>query len=306
MPDQIEILSDEFKSIVGGSPQVEEIASGMAFCEGTCWVPERGILVWSDIPNNRLMQWSEKDGASVFRSPCGNTNGNTVDLQGRILSCETSGRKVSRTEPDGSVVTVVDRYRGRRLTSPNDIVVKSDGSVWFTDPDYGALHPELGHGEKAEQDRNGVYHVVPETGEITRVSGDFDKPNGIAFSPDEKTLYVSDTGRTHGEFRNHHIVAFDVGSDGISLANPRVVAEFDPWVPDGFRVDVDGNLYVSIGDGIHVVNSSGEMLGKIHTPEVAANCAFGMDDRQTLFIAATSSVWRIKLNTAGASRPSAG
>jgi gluconolactonase len=259
-------------------------------------------LFWSDIPNNRIMRWSEKGGVSVYRQPCGNTNGHTTDLEGRLLSCETSGRRVSRTEHDGTVVTLADRYHGRRLTSPNDVVVKSDGSVWFTDPDYGFLHPELGHGDKPEQPRNRLYRVVPETGELTAVCEDFDKPNGLAFSPDESVLYVGDSGRTHGEFRPHRVMAFDVKSS--TLENPRVFAEdIGPWVPDGMRVDVDGNLYVTAGDGVQCFGPSGNMIGKILTPEVAANCSFGMSDRQTLFIAATSSVWKVKLNTAGATRP---
>ncbi len=299
--NQIEIISDEFESLLGSQRELTQVATGMAFCEGTHWVAEGGYLVWSDIPNNRMMRWSESDGTSVFREPCGNTNGHTTDLEGRILSCETSGRRVSRTEPDGSVVTVADRYRGGRLTSPNDIVVKSDGTVWFTDPDYGALHPELGHGKGPEQDRNRLYRYDPETGVLTSPCEEFDKPNGIAFSPDESVLYVGDTGRTHGEFRAHRVMAFDVS--GAEVSNPRVFADIDPWVPDGMRTDVNGNLFVSAGDGIQCFNPSGEMIGKIHTPEVAANLSFGMSDRQTLFIAATSSVWSIELNTAGATRP---
>lgn len=302
MSDRIEIFSDEFESLLGKDRELKQVSTNMAFCEGTNWVEPGGYLVWSDIPNNRMMRWSENDGTSVMREPCGNTNGHTTDLEGRILSCETSGRRVSRTEHDGSVVTLADRYNGGRLTSPNDVAVKSDGTVWFTDPDYGALHPELGHGRATEQDRNRVYRLVPETGELTAVSEDFDKPNGIVFSPDESTLYISDTGRTHGEFRPHRVMAFDV--TGNELTNPRVFAEVDPWVPDGMRVDVKGNLFVGAGDGIQCFNSSGDLIGKIHTPEIAANCSFGMSDRQTLFIAATSSIWSIKLNTAGATRPS--
>jgi len=198
-------------------------------------------------------------------------------------------------------VTLIDRYRGGRLTSPNDVVVKSDGTVWFSDPDYGALHPELGHGQQPEQDRNRVYRLVPETGEVTIASEDFDKPNGLAFSPDESILYIGDSGRTHGEFRAHRIMAFDVNGD--QLENPREFAVVDPWVPDGMRVDVDGNLFASAGDGIQCFSPDGNLIGKIHTPEVAANCSFGMSDRQTLFIAATSSVWKVKLQTAGAQRP---
>lgn len=302
MSDRIEIFSDEFESLLGKDRELRQVSTNMAFCEGTNWVEPGDYLVWSDIPNNRMMRWSESDGTSVMREPCGNTNGHTTDLQGRILSCETSGRRVSRTEHDGSVVTLADRYNGSRLTSPNDVAVKSDGTVWFTDPDYGALHPELGHGRATEQDRNRVYRLVPETGELTAVSEDFDKPNGIAFSPDESVLYVGDTGRTHGEFRPHRVMAFDVSGTGLS--NPRVFAEVDPWVPDGMRVDVKGNLFVGAGDGIQCFNSSGDLIGKIHTPEIAANCSFGMSDRQTLFIAATSSIWSIELNTAGATRPS--
>ncbi len=302
MADHIEIFTDEFERLLGSTRELTQVASGMAFCEGTHWVAEGSYLVWSDIPNNRIMRWSESDGASIFREPCGNTNGHTTDLEGRILSCETSGRRVSRTEPDGSVVTVADRYRGGRLTSPNDIVVKSDGTIWFTDPDYGALHPELGHGRGPEQDRNRLYMQTPATGELVAVNEDFDKPNGLAFSPDESVLYVGDTGRTHGEFRPHRVMAFDVSTHN-TLSNPRVFADVDPWVPDGMRVDVDGNLFVSAGDGIQCFNPSGDLIGKIHTPEVAANCSFGMSDRQTLFIAATSSVWSIDLNTAGALRP---
>ncbi len=301
MPDQIEVLSHEFEQLLGPKRELTQVATGMAFCEGTHWVGEGAYLVWSDIPNNRIMRWSEKDGASIFREPCGNTNGHTTDLEGRILSCETSGRRVSRTEHDGTVVTLVDRYRGGKLTSPNDIVVKSDGSVWFTDPDYGALHPELGHGKAPEQDHNRVYRHVPETGETTVLSEDFDKPNGIAFSPDESVVYIGDTGRTHGEFRAHRVMAFEVNGD--TLSNPRVFADVDPWVPDGMRVDASGNLFVSAGDGIQCFNPSGELIGKIRTPEVAANCSFGMPDRQTLFIAATSSVWSIELNAVGATRP---
>jgi gluconolactonase len=211
----------------------------------------------------------------------------------------TRGRAVVRQELDGSLTTVADRFRGGRLTSPNDVVVKSDGSIWFTDPDYGFLCPDFGHGDKPEQDRNRVYRVAPETGEIASVCEDFDKPNGIAFSPDETVLYVGDTGRTHGEFRPHQLMAFDVVARGTALANPRVFAVIEPWVPDGFRVDVEGNLFVTAGDGVQVFAPSGRLLGKIRTPETAGNCSFGMNDRQTLFIGATRSLWSISLNTAG-------
>jgi len=218
-----------------------------------------------------------------------------------VVSCLTRDRSVVREEHDGCLTTIADRYRDGRLTSPNDVVCKSDGSIWFTDPDYGFLCPvDFGHGDKPEQDRNRVYRVVPETGEITAVSEDFDKPNGLAFSPDESVLYVGDTGRTHGEFRPHQLMAFDVVKNGTALANPRLFTVIEPWVPDGFRVDVEGNVYVTAGDGVQVFNPKGEMLGKILTPQVAANCYFGMSDNQTLFIGATTSIWSIRLNAAGA------
>lgn len=303
MPKGFEVYSDEFQRILGPSPELRLLASGLKFAEGVCWVERAGYLIVSDFPNNRIMKWSEQGGLSVFRQPSARANGNTVDREGRVISCATETRSVVREELDGTFTTIADHYRDGRLTSPNDVVCKSDGSVWFTDPDYGFLCPvDFGHGDKPEQDRNRVYRVVPETGEITAVSEDFDKPNGLAFSPDESVLYVGDTGRTHGEFRAHQLIAFDVVNKGMALANPRVFAVIEPWVPDGFRVDVDGNVYVTAGDGIQVFNPKGEMLGKILTPEVAANCSFGMSDNQTLFIGATSSIWSIKLNTAGAVR----
>lgn len=298
MAQQFEVVDNSFKEIIGKYPKLEKVADDMAFCEGTHWISDGNYLIWSDIPNDRIMRWSETDGVSIFRTPCGKTNGNTTDLEGRIISCETSGRRVTRTEKDGSVVTLIDRFRGKRLTSPNDVVVKSDGSVWFTDPSYGFLQPDVGHGNKPEQDRDRVYRLEPETGRLDSVCEEFDKPNGLTFSFDESVLYISDTGRTHGEFRPHHVMAFDVS--GKTIINPSIFAEVNPYVPDGMRLDIAGNLYVTAGDGIQVFNPAGEILGKIHTPEAAANCSFGMTDNQSLFIAAGSSIWRISLNTAGA------
>ena len=300
MPKNFESYSDEFQRILGPSPEMKLLSSDLKFAEGVCWVERSGFLIVSDFLNDRIVKWSEHGGVSVFRQPASTANGNTVDLQGRVVSCLTRGRSVVRQEYDGSLTTVADKYAKGRLTSPNDVVVKSDGSIWFTDPDYGFLCPDFGHGDRPEQDRNRVYRVVPETGEITCVSEDFDKPNGLAFSPDESVLYVGDTGRTHGAFRPHQLMAFDVVKNGTAVANPRVFTVIEPWVPDGFRVDIDGNLYVTAGDGIQVFNPKGEMLGKILTPQVAANCSFGMSDNQTLFIGATTSIWSIRLNTSGA------
>ncbi len=299
MAGDFDIRSDAFQQILGPNPELIQVAGGMAFCEGTCYVPDGDFFIWSDIPNDRLMRWSERDGVGVFRQGTGHSNGNTVDQQSRILTCETSGRRVSITERDGSVRTLVDRYNGKPLTSPNDIVVKSDGSIWFTDPDYGSLDPGIGHGQPPDQERNRVYRFDPASGGLEAVAEDFDKPNGLAFSPDESILYIGDTGRTHGEDRNHHVRAFDV-ADGRRLTNGRLFADIEPWVPDGMRVDVDGNVYITAGDGVQVFSPAGELLGKILTPEIAANCAFGSPSGDLLLIAATSAVWRIRLNARGA------
>lgn len=302
MPPQFEILSDEFQRIVRQSGGLELVADGMIFSEGTTWVSDRNMVIWSDFFNNRIMQWSESGGTDVFRQPSNQVNGNAIDLEGRVVSCETYGRKVVREEPDGTLTTVANRYEGGRFTSPNDVVVKSDGSIWFTDPDYGILVPNLGDGEMPEQDRNRVYRVDPATGQVDSACEDFDKPNGLAFSPDESVLYIADSGRTHGEFRNHHVMRFDVVDGGTRIENPAVLAVVDPLVPDGMRVDTDGNLYVAAGDGVQVFSPDGDLLGKILTPDVVTNCAFGMSDYQTLFIAATECVWKLRLEAQGAVR----
>jgi gluconolactonase len=294
------IHSDEFQRILGRSPTLELLSEDFVFAEGVCWVQRGQFLVVSDFFNDRIMKWSEREGLSVFRQPSQTANGNAVDAEGRVISCLTRGRAVVRFEHDGSQTVLADSFRGGKLTSPNDVVVKRDGTVWFTDPDYGWLVADFGHRQPPEQDRNRVYRLVLGTGQITAVCDDFDKPNGICFSPDESTLYVGDTGMTHGAFRPHRVMAFDVNADGASLSNPRVFADVDSWVPDGFRCDTDGNLYVGAGDGVQVFTPTGELMGRILTPETVGNLSFGMSDRQTLFIGATKSLWRIHLNAMGA------
>ncbi|MCH7593305.1 MAG: SMP-30/gluconolactonase/LRE family protein [Chloroflexi bacterium] len=299
MPPEIHVLDERFREIVDADAQIELVADGMGFTEGCAWIHDGGYLVWSDIPNDRIMRWSESGGVSVLREPSRNANGNTVDADGYLLTCETSGRRVSIARPGEPETMLVDSYGGKPLTSPNDIIVKSDGSVWFSDPDYGSLMSDQGHGEPSQQERNRVYRLDRSTGQLTAVAEDFDKPNGLAFSPDESVLYVSDSGATHGDDRPHHVRAFDV-VDGVRLENGRVICEISPHVPDGLRVDSDGNLYVAAGDGVQVFTPEGEMLGKFLTPEVAANCCFGMADRRTLFICATSSVWMVRVKSTGA------
>lgn len=300
MTNQFEVYSDEFQRILGTSPELKLLSSDFTFAEGVCWNGPGNYLVASDFPNDRLMKWTEAEGLTLFRQPSERANGNSVDHEGRVISCLMRGRTVVRQEHDGTITTIADKYNGRKFTSPNDVVVKSDGTIWFTDPDYGFICEGLGHSDKPEQDRNRVYRVVPDTGEVTVACEEFDKPNGLAFSPDESILYVGDTGFTHGAFRPHNLTAFDVSADGKTLSNPRLFTVINPWVPDGFRCDAHGNLYVTAGDGVQVFDPQGNLIGKILTPETAGNLSFGMSDRQTLFIGATRSLWSVRLNVAGA------
>ncbi|MBX3015739.1 MAG: SMP-30/gluconolactonase/LRE family protein [Caldilineaceae bacterium] len=270
--------------IEAGDP--ERLATGFRFTEGPIWQAD-GALIFSDIPANRLYRWSAETGAQVWREPTGNANGNTLDRQGRLLTCEHSGRRVSRTNPDGTVTTLVDRYQGKRLNSPNDIVVKKDGVVYFTDPPYG-IQPE-----EKEQPCNGVYRVLLD-GTLELLVDDFDRPNGLAFAPDEATLYIDDSPR-------RHVRAFDVRADG-TLTNSRIIADMDhpqPGSPDGMKIDEAGHLYVTGATGVWVFEPNGELLGVVVTPERPANCAWGDDDRQSLYITAQTSLYRIRTKVAG-------
>ncbi len=285
--------------------ELRRLADDCIWAEGPVWMPESKTLIWSDIPSNRMLAWSEDGGASTFREPSGYTNGNTLDRAGRLVSCQHSPGIVTRTEPDGTVITLADTYQGKKLNSPNDLVVKSDGSIWFTDPPYGILSDHEGHQRESEIGANYVYRLDPESGDLTVVADDFDRPNGIAFSPDEKTVYISDTGEPR------HMRALDVNpvnpvnpvNKGGALANSREFAKPDPPASDGFRVDANGNVWTSAGDGVHVFTPDGTLLGKIHTPEKAANCEFGGPDGHTLFITATTSLYAIDVAATRAPRP---
>jgi gluconolactonase len=278
----------EFAKIAVPSAALEKLASGMRFVEGPVWIDrDGGYLVFSDIPADELKRWSKSDGLTVFRKPSHNANGNTLDREGRLITCEHGARRVSRTEKDGTVVTLVDEYQGKKLNSPNDAVVKSDGSIWFTDPDYGLA------GRAKEQEGNFVFRFDPKTKALQPVAKDFDKPNGLCFSPDERRLYIADSGSPK------NIRVFDVQPDG-TLANGRVFCVIDAGVPDGIRADQDGRIYSSAGDGIHVFATDGTLIGKILVPESAANLAFGGADHQTLFITARTSLYSIPLRVKGA------
>lgn len=296
-----EALDASFNDCFIGHARVERLWTGARWSEGTAWFAAGRYLVWSDIPNNRLMRWDETDGSvSVFRAPSNNTNGNTVDAQGRLISCEHLTRRVTRTEHDGRITVVADTHAGKRLNSPNDVVVKSDGSIWFTDPSYGILMDYEGDRADPEQDGCHVYRVDPQDGDVTAVATDFKKPNGLAFSGDETTLFVSDTGVTHDPDGPAHIRALSVNSDGKSLGKSRVFAECTEGVFDGFRLDRVGRIWSSAADGVHCLSPQGQLIGKIHIPEMVGNLCFGGPKLNRLFIAGTSSLYSVFLNVNGA------
>jgi gluconolactonase len=288
-PAEVEIKDEnEFRKIVAQDAALEQLGTGMSFTEGPVWVPaEGGFLVFSDIPQNELKKWTPAAGITTFRKPSNNANGNTLDGQGRLISCEHSGRRVSRLEKDGALVTVVDRFEGKRFNSPNDAAIKSDGTIWFTDPDYG-----LG-GTPREIEGLFVYRFDPGTRQLSAVVKDFDKPNGLCFSPDEKRLYVADSGKPK------HIRVFEVQPDG-TVEGGKVFCRIDKGGPDGIRCDAAGRVFSSAGDGIQIFSPEGELLGKILVPESPANLCFGGDDGQTLFITARKSLYSIHLLVKGA------
>ena len=297
-----EVLDPRFGRLFVGSMRVERLWTGGRWCEGPAWFGAGRYLVWSDIPNNRMMRWDETDGSvSVFRSPSNNSNGNTVDRQGRLVTCEHQARRVTRTDYDGTVRVLADKYEGTRFNSPNDAVVKSDGSIWFTDPAYGIDTDYEGDKSPAEMDGCHVYRIDAATRAVTRVASDFVRPNGIAFSPDESLLYIADTGRTHVDNGPAHIRRFKVKADG-TLTGGKVFAESTAGLFDGFRIDEDGRVWTSAGDGVHCYDPDGTLIGKILIPEPVANVEFGGRKRNRLFICATSSLYAVYLSINGAKR----
>ncbi|MEO1025733.1 MAG: SMP-30/gluconolactonase/LRE family protein, partial [Pseudomonadota bacterium] len=279
---------------------VERLWTGARWSEGPVWHAAGRYLLWSDIPNNRILRWDDTDGSvSVFRQPSNNSNGHTVDRQGRLVSCEHLTRRVTRTEFDGSITVIAESFDGKRLNSPNDVVVKSDGSIWFTDPSYGILMDYEGDLAEQEQDGCHVYRVSP-SGEITRVADDYLKPNGLAFSPDESVLYIADTGMTHAPGGPKHIRQHGVNEDG-TLSGGDVLAECSEGLFDGFRVDTDGRIWTSAADGVHCLKPDGTLIGKIKIPEFVGNVCFGGAKLNRLFICGTTSLYSAYLNVNGVS-----
>ncbi len=303
-PDsRIEALDRRFTARQGNAA-IERIATGFRWAEGPVYFPAGGYLLWSDIPNNRMLRWLEDDGhVSVFRTPSHYANGNTRDRMGRLVTCEHDSRRVTRTEIDGRITVLMDMFQGKPLNGPNDLVVASDGAIWFTDPGYGIDGPYEGHKAEAELPCH-VYRLDPARGEATVVADDFIRPNGLAFSPDEKRLYIVDSGITHGG--PAHIRSFDV-CDG-KLSGGHIFANtFAPGFTDGLRTDVDGNIWCSMGwadpieDGVRCYAPDGDLIGKIHLPESCANLCFGGKKGDRLFMTASTSVYSLYLNTTGAS-----
>jgi gluconolactonase len=296
----IRALDPRFERYRIHNAAVERLATGFRWAEGPVWFGDGRFLLWSDIPNDRIMRWDEETGAvSVFRKPSNHANGNTRDRQGRLVTCEHATRRVTRTEYDGRLTVLLDRYQGKRLSSPNDVVVKSDGSVWFTDPPFGILGHYEGHRAEPELPTN-VYRIDAATGQATVVAGDVDRPNGLCFSPDETRLYVVASGPRPREIR-----VFDVVGNGTRLAGGRVFVDAGPGIPDGIRCDTDGNLWCGWGggvghDGVTVFAPDGAPIGRIDLSERCANVCFGGLARNRLFMAASQSVYACYVNAQGA------
>jgi gluconolactonase len=303
MTDDFEALDPRFSGLVLGNVHLEKLYSGCRWAEGPAWFPAGRYLVWSDIPNDRILRWDETDGSvSVFRQPAMHTNGHCVDREGRLVSCEHRGRCISRTGFDGRREVLADRYQGKRFNSPNDVVVKSDGSIWFTDPSYGIDSDYEGDAGASEIGARNVYRLDPGSGHVSVVADDFVQPNGLAFSPDESLLYIVDTGLTHQAGGPHHVRCFIVAGDGRSLGGGEVFATCDAGLYDGLRVDAGGHLWLSAGDGVHCHAPDGDRLGKIRVPETVANLTFGGPKLNRLFICGTTSLYAVYLNTRAAPR----
>jgi gluconolactonase len=294
-----------------GTMAVERVATGFRWAEGPVYFAAGRYVLFSDIPNNRIMRFSEDDGhLSVYRQPSMNSNGNTIDREGRLITCEHSGRRVTRTELDGSITIIADKYNGKKLNSPNDAVVASDGSIWFADPVYGIGGYYEGIKAEPEQEKKNVYRVDPKSGDIKVVVDDFVEPNGITFSPDEKKLYVIDTGFTDGPDNPSHIRVFDVDVGSGKVSNGKVFAEMPkPSITDGMRCDTAGRVWCSVGwgdpkeDGVRCYTPDGDLLGKIHIPETVANLCFGGQQRNRLYICGSTSLYAVYTGVQGAMKP---
>jgi len=304
----IEVIDPRFAKYEVMNAAVERLYTGARWAEGPVWFGDGRYLLFSDIPNNRMLRWLEDTGeVSIFRSPSNYSNGNCRDRQGRLLTCEHDTRRVTRTEYDGTVTTLIDSFQNKKLNAPNDIVVHSDGAIWFTDPGYGIMSNYEGHKATFELPTN-VYRLDPKTHEATVVASDMVKPNGLCFSPDEKKLYIVDTGAQPHPTDPHPIRVYDV-ENGTSLKNGRLFVDMSPGLSDGIRCDTDGNVWSAAGwgpatyNGVHIFAPDGKLIGKIHLPETCANLCFGGGKGNRLFMAASQSLYAVYVNAQGAQQP---
>jgi gluconolactonase len=304
----IEIVDPLFAKCLVGNAAIERLYTGCRWAEGPVWFGDGRYLLWSDIPNNRMLRWLEDTGeVSVFRQPANYSNGNTRDRLGHLVTCEHDSRRVTRTEYDGTITVMADHYQGKPFNAPNDLAVHSDGAVWFTDPGYGTLSNYEGHKAAQELPAN-VYRMDPKTSALTVVATDMEKPNGICFSPDEKKLYVVDTGFSHHPGYPKQIRVYDV-VDRVKLASGRIFVDTGKASADGIRCDIDGNVWSGMGwggpdlDGVQVFAPDGKLIGKIHLPEVCANLCFGGAKRNRLFMAASQSLYALYVDAQGAQVP---
>jgi gluconolactonase len=294
-----EILDDRFRRYALANVHMETLHVGCRWAEGPAYFPAGRYLVWSDIPNDRVLRWDETSGVvSEFLKPARNHNGHSIDREGHLVCCEHRGRCVSRIEHDGRRTVLADRWEGKRLNSPNDVVVARDGTIWFTDPTYGIDSEYEGDRGESEIGASHVYRLDPQSGALEAVATDFVKPNGLAFSPDESKLYVADTGATHIPDGPRHIRVFTVGEGG-RLSGGDVFATCASGLFDGFRVDTEGNIWTSAGDGVHCITPDGDLIGKIRVDETVANVEFGGPKRNRLFICATTSLRAVYVNAQG-------
>src|SRR5690348_5828634 len=304
----VEVVDPRFAKYKVNNAAVERLYTGARWAEGPVWFGDGRFLVFSDIPNNRLLRWLEDTGeVSVFRSPSNYSNGNSRDRQGRLITCEHDTRRVTRTEYDGTITVLMDHFQGKMLNAPNDLVVHSDGAIWFTDPGYGIMSNYEGHKASFELPAN-VYRLDPKTREATVVGNDLEKPNGLCFSPDEKKLYIVGTGAPKTPSDPRPIRVYDV-VDGVRLKNGKLFANMAPGSSDGIRTDVDGNIWAAAGwggeafNGVHVFAPDSTLIGKIHLPETCANLCFGGAKKNRLFMAASQSLYSVYVETQGAQTP---